>query len=563
MPGLPLDGNGSFAAVDTPPMVMAQGPPEAGGSQPMVPATPNMDAVAAMFANKNPDPGAGPEPGVAPENPMAKALTSLQPTQPQTPKDPEELNLIQKMQELNKNRQQLQQQLQAELQPDALRRYLPNGGKQKASDFLADALFNTAQLNLRNPTYGSLKGHDYTPIQQQRMDQALKLHQSAIQNLTQQEAINRDESTTAMAQLNQTRLQKQQADKVAQYEATNQIKMQDLLRKQAVDASLAKYRAINSEASVGLKGAQQARTEALTDMLDKFGGNKADFLNYYVKNHSEDPTFNADYTKLYTDLHPQKPSNEWTPGKAIQQIMLEDLVSIRRPEGLAEFTNTTLGGSGKFGEPVGGSKEYIDLSDVNDAKQKTVLAGVARKQGIPVINDKGVAKAIKEIDESKLNTAAVWDSISESLPKDANGRLMGGALAIKLGQLFQSGDGKAAAAYGAWRTQAIKTRQALAGGMGSGLRINGAEIKLSLENDIPSVTDTVEVAAQKLSHIFTLLNNHQAMNLVHDRSSMNPVTNPQKEQKIGTSKPAAIAPPNPTKETPKSRTIGGLPVGNE
>jgi len=295
-------------------------------------------------------------------------------------------------------------------------------------------------------------------------------------------------------------------------------------------------------------------------MLDKFGGNKADFLNYYVKNFNEDPNFQDNYVKIYNDLHPQRPP-QWTPANAMQQMMLEDMIDLRRPSSLKEFTQSTYGGAGKFGEPVGGSKEYIDLSDVNDAKQKTILAGVARRAEIPVINDKGIAKAIREIDESKINTRAVWDSIESSLPKDAQGRLLGGALKIQLGQLLQSGDGKAAAAYGSWRTQAIKTLQALAGGMGSGLRINGAEIKLSLENDIPKPTDTVEVAAQKLSHIFTLLNNHQAMNLTNDRSALNPAINPPKSQKMGITKPASIAPPVPESSTkPTKKTIGGIEV---
>lgn len=229
MPGLPLDQNGSIAAVDAPPV-----------EQPKAPAIPksSMSQVATNMGMAQ-TPGAS---GASPE-------------------DQQELTLLDKIKQIEERRKQRQATLQSKLGPDGLRSYLPNGGKAKPSDLLADALFNTAQLNLRNPTFGVLKGQDFKPVQQQRMEEALKLHQSDIQNLTQQEVMDRDESTTAMAQLNQQRLHKQQQDKVTQYEATNAIKEKDLSQKAAKD-----------EANFGLKWAMlqpDQDSKAAKTALDK------------------------------------------------------------------------------------------------------------------------------------------------------------------------------------------------------------------------------------------------------------------------------------------------------
>ncbi len=192
MPGLlPTDGNGSFAAVDTPPNPM--------------------ETVMASMQPPAPPQSAAPPPSAAPAPPAPGAPPPAQPDEMQV--------LMQRLEDNAKRRKAVQDQLAAATGPDGVRSKLPNGGKAKPSDMLADALYNISQLNLRNPSFGVLKGEPYTPIQQQRLEQALKLNQADVQNLSTMEKSMADQASSDQFQLNQKRLEaqmKQQASVEAQ-----------------------------------------------------------------------------------------------------------------------------------------------------------------------------------------------------------------------------------------------------------------------------------------------------------------------------------------------------------
>jgi hypothetical protein len=170
---------------------------------------------------------------------------------------------------------------------------------------------------------------------------------------------------------------------------------------------------------------------------------------------------------------------------------------------LDTYADTTISG-----------KKYIDLSKL-EGKQKAAIRQMAAKNGYSVVN-KDQAEALQEVDNAKLNQNAILQAITPHLPVDAQGRILGGALKNKLSKYLQTDD--QLAAFGAFRAAAIQSLRAMAGS--KGLRINQAEIQLSLENDIPQITDTVSAAQQKMKNVMTLLNNAETSILVSDRSSL-------------------------------------------
>lgn len=149
-------------------------------------------------------------------------------------------------------------------------------------------------------------------------------------------------------------------------------------------------------------------------------------------------------------------------------------------------------------------QQYLDSSGLS-GKDLLVAQGYANQNNIALVG-KDEAADLRNIDTARANQEAIGKQVLGLLPKDANGRLLGGAIANKLGQFFQTDD--QLAGFNSWRSAAINTLKATAGS--KGLRINQAEIDMALKNDIPNLTDTVGTALQKLQNIDTLLNNAEA-----------------------------------------------------
>src|SRR5262249_25477969 len=105
-------------------------------------------------------------------------------------------------------------------------------------------------------------------------------------------------------------------------------------------------------------------------------------------------------------------------------------------------------------------------------------------------------------DAARANTSDILSQLEAKLPKDASGRVTTG-LGNKLSQFFQTDSDLAA--FNSWRTAAIKNLRATAGS--KGLRLNEAEIKLAVANDIPQLTDTVAVAQQKVANLNKMFDN--------------------------------------------------------
>ena len=140
--------------------------------------------------------------------------------------------------------------------------------------------------------------------------------------------------------------------------------------------------------------------------------------------------------------------------------------------------------------------QYIDQSKL-EGTQKDTITYLARQAGIPILNGAEVGK-VKAIQASEINLGNIQNATLGFLPSDPLSRVIVGPT-NHLAQFFQSD--KDIAAFNSWRSAVINNVQALAGGEGSGLRINQAEIDTALKNDLPEISDTSAVAQQKVTNL--------------------------------------------------------------
>lgn len=155
-------------------------------------------------------------------------------------------------------------------------------------------------------------------------------------------------------------------------------------------------------------------------------------------------------------------------------------------------------GSRDIKQTVSGQK-YADIS-MYSGQQKNILAKHYKDMGVPVV-DKADGDALREIDNARLNQQMIAGNFLQRLPKDPTGRILGGALENHLSAFFQTDEYMAS--VGTLRTAAIQALRATAGS--KGLRINEAEIRAAVENDIPKITDTIKVALTKMQIVSKML----------------------------------------------------------
>lgn len=152
---------------------------------------------------------------------------------------------------------------------------------------------------------------------------------------------------------------------------------------------------------------------------------------------------------------------------------------------------------------TGSGIPYIDGTNLKGKLAETAQLEAA-KMGIPYVGEKQAA-GLAKLDDAKSNLEAIKTELFSLLPKDATGRVVAGYAGNKLKAVLQSND--ALGSFNTWRSAAIGILQGLVGGQGSGLRINQAEIALSVANDIPNITDTVGVAQAKIDKVNIMLDN--------------------------------------------------------
>jgi hypothetical protein len=143
----------------------------------------------------------------------------------------------------------------------------------------------------------------------------------------------------------------------------------------------------------------------------------------------------------------------------------------------------------------------IDPKKVPDLKLRGALSAWARKNKYVVIADRE-KNALDLVAEARSNTQGISDRIMSLLPTSPGDRFFGTGPRNALADLTQSVP--EIRAYRAYRTSAIQIIQAIAG-LGKGLRINQAEINAALKFDMPEITDTQDVAREKLAILNEML----------------------------------------------------------
>lgn len=139
-------------------------------------------------------------------------------------------------------------------------------------------------------------------------------------------------------------------------------------------------------------------------------------------------------------------------------------------------------------------QQYIN-EDKLPAAQKDFIKQQAAMSGIPYLTTEDVAK-VRSIDVTGQNLDQLGGLVNTVLGSGITGRLGTGMILNPLKQFFQTD--KDISSFNTYRDTAINTIQALAGGAGSGLRLNESEIKTATSN-LPTINDNIETANQKLN----------------------------------------------------------------
>ena len=168
---------------------------------------------------------------------------------------------------------------------------------------------------------------------------------------------------------------------------------------------------------------------------------------------------------------------------------------------LQQLTNTTMAG-----------RKYINREDL-PKEAAGVMEQQAASQGIRVV-DKDTAGTLSDIDDAKANMNTMMNLVNGKLATSPAERIYKGP-ENKLEAAAQTDP--TLASMGTFRNAAIKTMRAVAGS--KGLRINQYEVQLAIDNDIPKMTDTWEVAAQKIKTLNKFLDNAENAHLSLNRQA--------------------------------------------
>lgn len=169
---------------------------------------------------------------------------------------------------------------------------------------------------------------------------------------------------------------------------------------------------------------------------------------------------------------------------------------IQQQAGAIDITGTGLPVAMNY---MANGTPYI-AQDKIDPRLSGLVQSLGPSMGIPVLNTEQVSK-VQSIDVTKQNLDQLSQTVNGQngqggiLSGGLYGRTVGAGLNT-LSDLFQTNP--EISAFKTYRDTAINTIQALAGGSGSGFRLNQGEINTAVSN-LPSLTDNLETANKKLS----------------------------------------------------------------
>lgn len=134
------------------------------------------------------------------------------------------------------------------------------------------------------------------------------------------------------------------------------------------------------------------------------------------------------------------------------------------------------------------------------ANQQALVKQLAAQNNIPYLNS-GDVRAVRDIQYVKQTVGQLDGVVSNILSSGLTGRARG-VLLNPIKQFFQTDTD--ITSFNSYRDTAIKVIQSLAGGEGSGLRLNAAEIATATSN-IPTINDNLETAQKKINVLNTFL----------------------------------------------------------
>lgn len=188
--------------------------------------------------------------------------------------------------------------------------------------------------------------------------------------------------------------------------------------------------------------------------------------------------------------------------------------------------NIIAGGGGSsvdltlYKEQTSNGNSYINLDKLTKDEQASVTAA-ARQAGVPLLKTADISK-LNAIDDTRLNLADIQNAVQGLLANNPGNNFFKGIENTLKGAAGSQGIKD----YNAYRTAIINSVQALAGGAGSGLRINAAEIKAAMDNDLPVISgpspDTVASAKGKLDKLAKQLDNWEHILVGNAKANQTP-----------------------------------------
>jgi len=176
-------------------------------------------------------------------------------------------------------------------------------------------------------------------------------------------------------------------------------------------------------------------------------------------------------------------------------------------------------------------------TDMTKAKRWAAENGVR-------LGDQKTMDKLHNVEGARTNLQAMANQAAEILPPDWKSRI-GQYGGITLSNVLHTNPTRSA--FNTWRIQAIKQLTAIAGGMGSGLRVNQAEILQAVKNDIPTIHDDLPTAMQKINNVLAMLDRNEDPYLSQDW---------RKEPSVGTITPQTGGAQAEKPKGPGVRVIG-------
>jgi hypothetical protein len=145
---------------------------------------------------------------------------------------------------------------------------------------------------------------------------------------------------------------------------------------------------------------------------------------------------------------------------------------------------------------------YVDGTNLT-GKDAIAARNAANAKGLPYL-DKTSADLQNNVETTRQNMTNILSTLEGVSPQGPISRVAEYPQRM-LSSIFQTND--QVASFAAYRSAAIQALRSMAGA--KGLRINQAEIMQSVNNDIPTINDTIDTAKSKIAKVNSMLDSQE------------------------------------------------------